>query len=56
MKVQKVIVKKYVDNIERSDRIHLQSTIIIVGDKVVGGLPAAADPDNLTSSPFSGKT
>lgn len=39
-----------------SGTVHLQSTINIVGDKVVGGFPLAADPDNLTSKPLFGRT
>lgn len=39
-----------------SRAIHLQSTINIEGDKVVGGFPLSADPDNLTSRPLSGCT
>ena len=37
------------------ESIHLQSTLNIVGDKVVGRPPVDPEPDNLTSSPLSGK-
>lgn len=37
------------------ESLHIQSTINTVGDKVVGGLPNAPEPDSLTSRPFSGK-
>jgi hypothetical protein len=40
---------------KRVVNIHVHSTFNNVGVKVVGGLPVAPEPDNLTSRPFSGR-